>query len=239
MQNPSTFRKFAALVLLCLQGLLGGPPAWAESAPSATVVVWDFDNHSVLGATTNATDSLSRALSEMLVEELIGYPGTQVLERSRLREILDEQKLGSSVLADDDARLRLGRIAGAQHMVFGSLMRIGEVTRVDVRLVSVASSQVVAAHEMGGSAQDLRATIQGVAQALAGNLLGGAVAARDTHANPVSAATLAGFDAALALMDRKDYSAALEALQKLLQADPNFLPAERQITIALEQLSRQ
>jgi hypothetical protein len=166
----------------------------------------------------------------------------QVLERSRLREILDEQKLGSSALADEDARLRLGRIAGAQHMVFGSLMRVGAVTRVDVRLVSVASSQVLAAHEMGGSAQELTAGLHGVAQALAGSLLGSTVAAREGRARvgaPATVAILAGFDAALALMDRKDFAAALEALQKILQAEPGFHPAERQITIALEQLSRQ
>jgi curli biogenesis system outer membrane secretion channel CsgG len=152
---------------------------------------------------------------------------------------LDEQKLGSSALADEDARLRLGRIAGAQQMVFGSIMRIGEITRVDVRLVSVASSRVLAAHEMIGSAQDLVATMQSVARELVSSLLGGKVVEREGRAAAATADTLEHFDTALSLMDRKDFVAALDALQKILQTDPGFTPAERQIAIALEQISRQ
>jgi curli biogenesis system outer membrane secretion channel CsgG len=208
-------------------------------AQQASVAVWDFDSYEVAGSTNAPADNLSRALSEILLEELLGYPGTHVVERSRLREILDEQKIGSSVLADEDARLRLGRIAGAQHMVFGSLMRIGEVSRIDVRLVSVSTSQILAAHEFSGSAQDLVATMKSVARELATSLLGAKMVGSEIHAAPASEATLARFDAALSLMDRKDFPAALEALQMILKTDPNFTPAERQITIALEKISRQ
>jgi hypothetical protein len=46
-------------------------------------------------------------------------------------------------------------------------------------------------------------------------------------------------DAALALMDQKNYAAALDLLQALLQTEPGFGPAQRQIPIALEKLARQ
>jgi curli biogenesis system outer membrane secretion channel CsgG len=211
-------------------------------AQQASVAVWDFDSHALQSSASAPADNLSRALSEILLEQLMTYPGVRVVERSRLREILDEQKLGSSALADEDARLRLGRIAGAQQMVFGSLMRIGEMTRVDVRLVSVATSQVLAAQELSGSAQELVATMHSVARELATSLLGAKMVGRDGGATSnaaTSAATLARFDAALSLMDHKDFSGALEALKNILLTDPTFTPAERQITIALEQLSRQ
>jgi curli biogenesis system outer membrane secretion channel CsgG len=208
-------------------------------AQPANVAVWDFDSYEVQTSAAAPTDNISRALSEILLEQLVKYPGTRVVERSRLREILDEQKIGSSALADEDARLRLGRIAGAQQMVFGSLMRIGEIARIDVRLVSVATSQVLAAHEMSGSTQDVVATMQAVARELVRSLPGGSGVAAEGTATPTRVVTLASFDAALALMDRKDFSAALEALQNILRTDPGFSPAERQIAIALEQISRQ
>jgi curli biogenesis system outer membrane secretion channel CsgG len=208
-------------------------------AQQSTVAVWDFDFYEVQNPTSASADNLSRALSEILIEQLMSFPGTQVVERSRLREILDEQKLGSSALADEDARLRLGRIAGAKQMVFGSLMRIGEVTRVDVRLVSVASSQVLGSYEVTSSAQDLVATMQSVAGEVVSSLFGGKIVEREGRAAPASAATLARFDTALALMDQKDFAAALDAFQKILQTDPDFTPAERQIAFALEQISRQ
>jgi curli biogenesis system outer membrane secretion channel CsgG len=208
-------------------------------AQQTSVAVWDFDSYELNSSASTPTEGLPRALSEILLEQLLAYPGMRVVERSRLREILDEQKLGSSALADEDARLRLGRIAGAQQMVFGSLMRIGEVTQVDVRMVSVSTSQVLAAHALSGTAQELLATMQSIARELVGTLLGSKIVAPEDHAKPTSAATLAHFDAALSMMDRRDFPAALEALQKILQADPNFTPAERQIAIALDQISRQ
>ncbi len=227
------FQNFGVVVLLWMLAIAHA------IAQQASVAVWDFDSFELQNSSGAPADNLSRALSEILLEQLIGYPGTHVVERGRLREILDEQKLGSSTLADEDARIRLGRIAGAQQMVFGSLMRIGEVTHVDVRLVSVSTSQVLAAHELNGSAQDLVASMQNVARDLASTLLGGKTLEQGRHSAPVSAATLANFDAALAMMDRKDYPMALEALQKILLTDPEFTPAERQLTIALEQISRQ
>ena len=233
MKKYSALRSCGVLILLFV---LGFTNAWAQQA---SVAVWDFDSHEVQSSASAPADNLSRALSEILLEQLLSYPGTRVVERSRLREILDEQKIGSSALADEDARIRLGRIAGAQQMVFGSLMRIGEMTRVDVRLVSVATSQVLSAHELSGSAQDLVATMQDIARELATSLLGGKVVERGGQATSTSPATLARFDAALSLMDSKNFSGALEALQKILQTDPGFTPAERQIAIALEQISRQ
>jgi curli biogenesis system outer membrane secretion channel CsgG len=233
MKKFSALRNAAVLTWLVV---LGSAHALAQQA---SVAVWDFDSYAVQTSGAAPAETLSRALSEILLSQLLQYPGTQVVERSRLREILDEQKLGSSALADEDARLRLGRIAGAQQMVFGSLMRIGALTRVDVRLVSVATSQVLAAHEASGTTEELVATMQGVARDLARVLLGGQGVAPPSHAAPASAAVLANFDAALALMDRKDFAAALDALQKILQTDPGFTPAERQIAIALAQISRQ
>jgi len=213
---------------------------WCHArAQQMQVAVWDFDNYEVGGASAAPSEHLSRALSEVLIEQLLRYPGAQVVERNRLREILDEQKLGSSALADESARLRLGRIAGARQMVFGSLMRIGEMTRIDVRLVSVATSEVLAAHELSGTARDLVGTLQDVARELVQNLMGNNAVGRDGRDSRVDSATLARFDNALALMDRKDFAAAIEVLKSLLQKAPDFTPAERQIAIALEQLSRQ
>lgn len=248
MTARATRRPVLALLLggaLAATALCRAAQAQAQTPAPApapahglSVAVWDFDHHAVDGPNAPALAHVSRALCELLIEQLLAYPGVQVIERSHLREILDEQKLGSSALADDDARLRLGRLAGAQNMVFGSLLQIGDMARIDVRLVSVATSQVLAAQEVSGPLQDLGAGMESLAQALASGL-GSVQAAASGNGAPVSAATLERFDAGLALMDQKNYAAALESFEALVKMEPGFGPAARQIPIALEKLARQ
>lgn len=203
------------------------------------IAVWDFDNHALATPRAQSLDHLSRSLAELLVEQLLSYPGIRMIERSRLWEILDEQKLGSSALADEDTRLRLGRMAGAQHMIFGSLVSLGEVTRADVRVVSAQTSQVIFAQEASAKSDELAAAMVVLARDLASSL-------GHTNATPnaasragVSAATLASFDEGLALMDRKNFLAAIEVFKSIIAKEPGFAAAERQLHFALEQLTRQ
>jgi TolB-like protein len=233
MASLQAFSLMRWLLLLCWLG------CGAALAQDATVAVWDFDSQELSTQPEAQLAGLSRALPEMLVEQLLSTPGVRVIERIRLREILDEQKLGSSVLADEAARLRLGRLAGAQHMVFGSLLSIAGITRVDVRLVSVATSQVLVSQEASGPAPELAAQMQGVGEALGRALGKSQEGARPGSASHADAKLLSGFDEGLALMDRKDFAGAIERFKALLQTHPDFTPAERQLRTALEQLSRQ
>jgi TolB-like protein len=236
MRAPAWRGLLRACLALCLLACLQVGTAWAQQGG---VAVWDFEHQALDGPDAGALAPVSRALSEILIGELLACPGIQVVERSRLRELLDEQKLGSSDLADADTRLRLGRLAGARHMVFGSLLQIGAQARLDVRLVAVATTEVLAAQELGGTLQDLGAGMQGVARRLAASLGGGPGGPAPVPPVQASAATLARLDAGLALMDRKDFAAALDVFLDLLRTEPGFGPAERQIPILLEKLARQ
>lgn len=227
--------QFFCKALLALSCLFGGD----AHANGIVIAVWDFDSHEIARPNVPALGQLSRALSEVLIGQLLTYPGVQVVERVRMREILDEQKLGSSALADEDARLTLGRIAGAQHMVFGSLIRLGDIIRADIRLVSVQTSQVLASHEVSVQMDDLGMAMVEVARALASSD-GNGKTTSDNDTKPIgNPATLMLFDQGLALMDRKDFVAAIDAFKILLASSPGFAPAERQLQIALEKLTRQ
>jgi hypothetical protein len=210
--------------------------AWAQDT---TVAVWDFDNYEVATAGSSSQTNLSRVLAEMLTEYLLAQPGIRVVERSRLREILDEQKLGSSALADEDTRLRLGRLAGARHMIFGSLMNIAGMSRTDIRLVSVETTQIIASRESTAQASDLGAAMQDVARAFARQLGHGVVNGGNMSTKSANPATLQMFDTGLALMDQKNFDAALEVFKKIISTDPGFTPAERQLKIVLDRLTRQ
>lgn len=230
------FNQILGKVLLVMSCLFGSA---AQADGMVAIAVWDFDSHAVDLPNGSAPSQLSRALSEILIEQLLNYPGIQVVERMRLREILNEQKLGSSALADEDARLRLGRIAGAQHMIFGSLISLADFSRVDVRLVSVQTSQVLTSHEASAKTDELGTAMVDVARELATSIGHGKTSIENIQSPNANPATLMLFDQGLAMMDLKDFVSAIDVFKKILTLSAGFTPAERQLQIALEKLTRQ
>ena len=106
-----------------LAGVLAGVlSVWAVDAPAqalspkaaSTVVIWDFEDHTAASAASAASlrhvEFLQRTLPDAVLESLLALPSLQVVDRFQLRDILAEQKLGSSELSDEASRLRLGRI---------------------------------------------------------------------------------------------------------------------------------
>jgi len=209
------------------------------SAQGTVLAVWDFDCLELTRSGVPGECPLARAMSEVLAGQLLRYPQIQLVERARLREILDEQKLGSSALADEDTRIRLGRIAGAKRMVFGSLITLGGTTRADVRLVSVETSQILTSQDASAKTDELDAAMAQLAQGLVRQLGYDTASIKDPATSPTSPATLALFDQGLACMDRKDFETAIELFKKALASDRDFKPAERQLQIALDHLTRQ
>ena len=139
------------------------------------MVVWDFDNQTVAALSAvprNQADWLQRTLSESLVSALLQTPGQTVVDRLRLQEVLAEQKLASGSLADEATRLRLGRIAGAERMVFGGFFVVGDAVQVNVRVVDTGSSRVLFSEEqtapLAEVMQQQPALAARVAQALGG-----------------------------------------------------------------------
>ncbi len=131
----------AAVLALCL---IGWPAAGLPSpAESAAVAVFDFEE---LGPGHPAAAGMGELLAGQVVDALKESRRT-VVERQQLLLALEELKLGSSDLADPATRLRIGRVVGANQMIFGSFMALGGVIRLDLRLVDVETGRVLKASE--------------------------------------------------------------------------------------------
>jgi TolB-like protein len=212
--------------------------AAAADAPAAArlpaVVVWDFDNQTPPGlAAGGGQDFLRRSLSENLTATLLQVPGLPVVERQRLKDLLAEQRVAAGDLADEDARIRLGRIVGAARMVFGGFFVIGDEVQVHTRVVDTATSRVLFSDEltapMAAVMQQIEPLNRRLARALGGTEAGG---------RSFSAATWRAYDEALALADAGQLEQAVDALQRLLGQAKDFAPAERQLVALLDKLAR-
>ena len=163
-------RSFAAAVFLLLAGALTAcapvttvreqaPPA---PAGPATVAVWDLENLSPVAAIQL---DLGELLSGQVVEGIREKSDYTIVERERLVLVLEELNLGSSALADEETRLRLGKLLGAPIMVFGGYQVIADSMRLDLRLIDVETGKVLKAVEKTTGAGDLPAWLRAAREA--------------------------------------------------------------------------
>jgi curli biogenesis system outer membrane secretion channel CsgG len=213
--------------------------AWIQTAGAAggTVVIWDFDNNTVGPMhTIQAAEPLSRLLPEVLLAHLSKLPDVTVVERVRLREILEELKLGTSQLSSEETRLRLGKILGARNMVFGEFVLLAGMVRADIRLVEVETGRILISEPIFGTEQSIIDGTQVSAENLARQ-----IAPTQGQSGPVThfpADAWSLYNQGLVLMDRKSFDAAADSFHQLLKRHPGFSPAQRQLMLALERAAR-
>jgi curli biogenesis system outer membrane secretion channel CsgG len=118
----------------------------------AVVAVWDLIN---LNPAEDIGVDMGELLATVVIETLKESGAFQVVERERLILVLEELNLSSSSLVDESTRLRVGRIAGARFMVFGSYFVLVDKMRMDLRLVEVETGRIVKATQKATSAGDL------------------------------------------------------------------------------------
>lgn len=168
VRRPFGSRSVAAWVLVwlpavlacLLQGCAGVPAEEREKA----VAVWNLENLSMGDA---SRPDLGELLSSEIMQTVKDKAGLPVVEREKLVTVLEELNLGSSALADESTRLKVGRMIGAREMVFGSYMAVGPTVRIDLRRVDVETGAVIRAASREAGAGDPAAWLEAVRSATA------------------------------------------------------------------------
>ena len=166
------------VVLLLLLGGCAAPPTQIISSPEpyspktygngSVVAVWDLENFSI--TENQILDDMQEFLTAKVTETLKEQGGYVVIERQKLLLALEELHLGSSALADENSRLEIGRLIGAELMVFGGYQQVGEQLRIDLRMVEVESGAVIRTAEHTATAGDVSGVLA-AAEAVAEELL--------------------------------------------------------------------
>lgn len=160
-----SLKKFSWVVTLVLVVLcscfVSCTHAPTVSEPGGGVAVWDLDDLSP----GLARESLGELFAAQVMEVLTNKGTYTVVERVRLLRVLEELRLGSSSLADEQTRMRLGKLVGARLMVFGGYQVIGGQMRVDLRMVDVETGTVVKAVQKTTTTSDITGWIDVVRKA--------------------------------------------------------------------------
>ncbi len=211
--------RLAAIVLVFALTHVTG---WARAASEPVIAVLYIDNHSG----DSAYDVLEKGLADMLVTDL-SQQGLTVVERARLQALIDEQKLQKSAFFDPKTAVKVGQGLGATHVVSGALMAMKPEIRLDLRMIEVATGEVVVTAKVDGPSEALFELEQ--------ELVGRFVAAferrfaapgmPETKVRDVQA--LLEYSRGLDLADRGELEEAKKTIEKTIRLSPSFGLARR------------
>jgi len=89
----------------------------------------------------DVSESEAHALTQRLTTEMIALEVYQVLERTEMKRLLEEQKFQYSGCVDMKCAIQIGKMIGAKYMVLGSISKLGTIYSIDARLINVETSE--------------------------------------------------------------------------------------------------
>jgi TolB-like protein len=208
-------------------------------AARPTVAIMYFNNN-VITKDARDYDGLSKGLPDFLITEMSSNAAIRVVERDQVQKLLDEQKLVGAGQVDRESAVRVGKLLGAQHMIFGGFMADAKGNfRIDARAVNVETGAL----EFTDRVQDRSENVLGLIGQLASRLNAGLKlppatprvgdASSSTGPQqagsptatklPMRAAVLYG--KALDMADKGDKARAVELFGAVLKEFPDYAPA--------------
>jgi len=111
-----------------------------EEAGKKSIAVVDFND--LQGNITELGRFLAEEFSTALVTTGKGF---EVVDRTHLKSILAEHKLSFTGLIDPQTARKLGRIAGVEAIVIGTITPFGDSVRISVKVLVTDTAKVVTA----------------------------------------------------------------------------------------------
>ncbi len=153
--------RFRALLAIVLAGALFAPSLVAaqdaKKAPDRRpgIAVFPFTNGGSFGAAKEDLSPLEVGVQQMLLTELAQNTALRVVDRSALKQILEEQNLVGAGRVDAATAARVGKLVGARYAVTGVFLDLNGNFRLDGRIVDVETGEVLKTQEVHAKKDDL------------------------------------------------------------------------------------
>ncbi|MCC6806607.1 MAG: hypothetical protein IT381_04220 [Deltaproteobacteria bacterium] len=214
---------------LLLTALLSATPAVSPTdvRPTVAIMYFDYDGPDASLAV------LKKGFAQILITDLSAIETLRFVERARLQDVLDEQKLGLSAKMDKSTVVRIGKLLGARYIVTGGYFDLSGALRVDARTIDVETGEIrgVGATGTAGEFMELEEKLAaGLAKVLVAQADPKAVVptAITTNRNARGLAkkakikSIVSYSKALDAKDRKDTETAKKELQVAVAAEPEL-----------------
>lgn len=203
-------------------------PVWAQDTRPG-IAVLAFENGGSYGQDKEVFDALQVGLQQVLITELSANPSLRIVERGRIKQLLEEQDLGAAGRVDANTAARIGKLVGARYVVLGGFIDFYGDFRIDARIVNVETGEIVRVEKVS----DRRDRLYSLVVNLAGQLTRGLnlpplppadMEQRQSREVPTEALTL--YSRALLYADRGDKRRAEELFTRALGVFPDFTEAK-------------
>ncbi len=112
-----------------------------ESQYKPYIAVFQFEDANV----KTKELGVGETLTEMLVTALIKSNRFNVMERVQLQKIMGEQSLSQTGAVDTETAIQVGKLAGLEAVVVGSVSKLKSAIEGDARLIEVETGKALAA----------------------------------------------------------------------------------------------
>ena len=229
--------RLIALLIVAVLGFEAAPRATERAAtrtkakPTIAVLYFDY------GGKKADLEPLREGLAQMLITDLADLPEIRVVERERLKAVLEEHKLAASGKVDAASAARVGKLLGAQELVLGSFFDLAGTLRIDARVVEVETGKIVRSVGVNGPATDFWGLERDLAAKLA-DTMRTALPAAFEHAAllppkprppKMAAATAVTYGRGLAAADAGKKAEARALLTKVVEEAPAFKLAKQDL----------
>lgn len=198
-----------------------------------TIAIMEFDNFSV-GKFQEQLGFLSKGLADFFAHDFGKISALKVVERDKIDFVLKELELQKSGAVDQATAVKVGKILGAQVMVFGSITQLDDNnTRMIVRAVKVETSEIIASVDKQGKPEYSKMEKELVGE-LAKQLdiqLSDQTKSLLMEGGTESLDATTVYSKGLDYMDKYDYKKAYECFKKAYDLDKTFAEAKRKMEI--------
>ena len=212
-------RGLLAVLVLCFLS------ARASGTDELRVVVLEFQNSGPPGE----FDALGKGFQSMVTTDLGQVPGLRLVERARLQALQAEIKLAGGGLVDARTAVRVGKLAGASHLLAGAFTLVGGKLRLESRLYSVETGDVLADEKIEGDKDaffDLEKALVSKVIDRVGIRLQPKVRVAVTRVHTTDFEAFRKYSQGVQLFDDKKYDEAVAALQEAENRDQDFKLAQ-------------
>lgn len=196
------------------------------NADAKRIAILYFDN----GSDNAELSRLRKGLADMLISDLSKVKMLNVIERARLEEILKEQKLNNSKEFDPSTASKVGKLLGVQYILTGSFFDMLGSMRIDARIIDVETGKIIKSEGIDGATNTFFDLEKKLVVKIAGGLNVDLAAEKTTASSKetsLSYDTSLLYSDGLEQMDKGETSKAIDTFKKVLQKNPDFLPAKQ------------
>ena len=159
-------RAAVAIALAALAAPIARAQDIAASDTRPTVAVMHFNNGAI-GKAHEELEPLRGGIADILTSELSANSNIRVIERDQLDKLVAEQNLSATGAVDKATAVKVGKLLGVHHMIFGSYVsdRKNRV-RFDARSVNVETGRIEHVETVSGNLDDFSDLITRLASQL-------------------------------------------------------------------------